>query len=89
MQSPTTSTAWLATAWTPSVRSRALRTSALVGSLLAVINHGDALLSGHLTCSQLMRIALTYLVPYCVATFSAVQAIRHLQRTLPNPSEST
>ena len=48
----------------------------LVGSILAVINHGDALLSGDASATVWIKIALTFVVPYCVATFASVQAIR-------------
>jgi len=42
----------------------------VVGAILNLINQGDALLSGgHL---NLTKIALTFLVPYCVATYGAV-----------------
>jgi hypothetical protein len=47
----------------------ALRMSALIGTLLNVINQGDALLGdARLVPGKLL---LTYLVPYCVATYSA------------------
>ena len=47
----------------------ALRMSALIGTLLNVINQGDALFGdARLVAGKLL---LTYLVPYCVATYSA------------------
>ena len=68
--------AWLAVAWEASVRKRALKVALAVGSILAVINHGDVVLSGHATTTVWIKIVLTFLVPYCVATFASVQAIR-------------
>jgi hypothetical protein len=68
--------AWLAIALEASVRKRALKVAALVGSILAVVNHGDALLSGNATASVWIKIVLTFVVPYCVATYASVQAIR-------------
>lgn len=68
--------AWLAVAFEASVRKRAFRIAFIVGSILAVINHGDALLSGQATATVWIKIVLTFLVPYCVATFASVQAIR-------------
>jgi hypothetical protein len=42
----------------------------IVGTILNLINQGDALFSGgHL---NLTKIILTYAVPYCVATYGAV-----------------
>ena len=61
-------------------RKRALKVAFVVGSILAVINHGDALLSGAATVTVWVKIVLTFLVPYCVATFASVQAIRHAAR---------
>lgn len=72
---------WLALAWERSVRGRALRVSLVVGTLLALINHADALLQGALPFIVVVKIALTYLVPYCVSTYASVQAIRHRDRT--------
>ena len=68
--------AWLAIAFEASVRKRALKVAMLVGSILAVINHGDALLSGDASTTVWIKIVLTFVVPYCVATFASVQAIR-------------
>ena len=70
---------WLATAMEASVRRRALKVAFLVGSILAVINHGDVVLAGTATAMVWIKIGLTFLVPYCVATFASVQAIRQQQ----------
>ena len=71
--------AWLAIAWEASVRKRALKVAFIVGSILAVINHGDVVLVGTATATVWIKIVLTFLVPYCVATFASVQAIRRKQ----------
>ena len=68
--------AWLTIAMEASVRRRALKVALLVGSILAVINHGDAVLAGTATATVWIKIGLTFLVPYCVATFASVQAMR-------------
>lgn len=70
--------AWLAIALQRSVTTRALKVALLVGCILALINHGDRLLSGEVTPTEWLKIGLTFLVPYCVSTFASVQAIRHL-----------
>lgn len=49
---------------------KALITAALVGTLLVLINHGDAMLSG--SFPSLTKVILTYLVPYCVTTWGAI-----------------
>ncbi len=66
---------WLALAGRRSVVGRALRVAALVGSVLVVINHADRLLAGTMVAADWLKVALTYCVPYCVATYSAVAAL--------------
>jgi hypothetical protein len=51
---------------------RSLIVAAVVGTVLNLINQGDALLTGGPLV--VWKIALTYLVPYCVATYGSVTA---------------
>lgn len=60
----------------PVVR-RALAYAVVVGSVLAAINHGDALLRAELDGGRMLKVGLTYLVPYLVSTFSSVGALLH------------
>ena len=57
------------------VVARALKTALLVGSILIVINHGDALLAGDVGAARIVKILLTFLVPYCVSTYAGVAAL--------------
>jgi hypothetical protein len=57
------------------VCSRALKVAVVVGPLLIAINHGDALINGELSPLRLLKMGLTMMVPYCVSTFSSVDAI--------------
>jgi hypothetical protein len=50
--------------------ARAIKVSLLVGTLLNLINSGDALLTGHLP-SNAWKIPLTYLVPFLVSYYSS------------------
>lgn len=59
-----------------SVMLRAAKIAGIVGIVLAIINHGDTVMTGTLTASDVLKIALTFFVPYCVSTYSSVQAIR-------------
>ena len=68
-------TNWLVCAVRRDVVWRATKVAIVVGTLLMAINHGDAVLAGALTGDRLVRIALTYFVPYAVSTFSSVGAI--------------
>lgn len=59
-----------------SVLRRAIYVSLVVGTILTAINQGDVLLAGTLTPTVVVKILLTYLVPYSVSTFSALSANR-------------
>jgi hypothetical protein len=50
-----------------------------VGSVIALINYGDRiLLLGDMRALDWVKIAVTYCVPYCVATYGAAKyAMRH------------
>jgi hypothetical protein len=59
-------------ATTDGVPRRAFCVTVLVGTLLNAINQGSAML-GHGEMNW-VKLVLTYLVPYCVATYGAVSA---------------
>jgi hypothetical protein len=40
-----------------------------------LINHGDVILSNGLSIKEFIKITLTYLVPYCVSTYSSAEAV--------------
>ncbi len=50
-----------------------LKVSLLVGTILALINHGESILQMSLSRESVFKILLTYLVPYGVSTYSAVK----------------
>jgi cystathionine beta-lyase/cystathionine gamma-synthase len=72
--------AWLKIACERTVYLRASKIALIVGTLLAVINHGDTILKGDITYATAIKVLLTYLVPYGVSTFSSVGAIRQIKR---------
>ena len=51
----------------------------IVGSILALINYGDRIfLYGDMQALDWFKLALTFCVPYCVATYGAARyAMRH------------
>ena len=57
------------------VMRRSARVALVVGSVLVAINYGDRLIVGEVGGSDLVRILLTYCVPYCVSTYAAVSAL--------------
>jgi len=66
---------WLTLARSPRIVRRALKYAVGVGSVLIVINHGDALLRGDVSVVRVLRMILTVIVPYCVSTASSVSSI--------------
>lgn len=83
---------WLKIALCKDTRNSSFRIAIFVGTVLASINYGDKFLEPdnlmhgtpslqNLACiglgmKELLKIALTYLVPYCVSTYSSVQSYR-------------
>ena len=52
--------------------------AAVVGTILLVINQLDVLLRGQATPLVWMKIALTYLVPFCVANYVLIASHRRM-----------
>lgn len=51
---------------------RAARVSLVVGSILVAINQWEAVIGN--TSINVLKVFLTYLVPYCVSSYSSVMA---------------
>jgi hypothetical protein len=66
------------------IPKRSASVALLVGTLLNLINQGDALL-GHGRVNVL-KLLLTYAVPYCVATYGAVSYRLRLDAGLRRPA---
>jgi len=54
------------------LQQRSAQTALVVGTILVVINQGAVLLKGSLPMALLWEIPLTYVVPFCVATWGAL-----------------
>lgn len=57
---------------------KAFFTALVVGTILTTINHVDVILAG--SAPPLIKVVLTYCVPYCVTTWGAVTGKRALMR---------
>lgn len=55
---------------------KTLLTALVVGTVLVAINQGDILLLGQTTTATYVKIALTYVVPFCVSNFGILVATR-------------
>ena len=53
---------------------RSIKTALVVGTILAFIIHGDLMISGTLTAKCWIKMGLTCLVPYSVASWTATRA---------------
>ncbi|HXF09579.1 MAG TPA: nitrate/nitrite transporter NrtS, partial [Desulfuromonadaceae bacterium] len=62
----------------PATVKRAFITAIIVGFILIAINEGPAIVSGHLTRTQIIQMCLTVFVPYTVSTVSSVSTRREL-----------
>lgn len=71
----------LALCFSRSVVRRATYSAIIVGSLLILINHADALWRCELDYLRLFRIALSMIVPYIVSTASSVITIQEIRKT--------
>ena len=65
---------------------RSLKVALIVGTVLALINHYDAIVSGRLGSTGVLQILLTYVVPYSVATFGSASV--GVQAELSDPNRS-
>jgi hypothetical protein len=59
---------------------RSTKTGLVVGTILALINHGQQLLSGRFSPEWVIPMLLTYLVPFSVATYGQVEGKRQRDR---------
>ena len=69
---------------------RSVKVAALVGTILAIINHYDMLLSGNFTTRRCIQIIVTYFVPFSVSTASSAlqgRAMELLAARSPAPSD--
>ncbi len=66
---------WLHIASRKPIVIRGLKYGIVVGSILIIINHGNAMAAGTVDLTRVIQMTLTVLVPYCVSTASSVGAV--------------
>lgn len=69
----------------PTTVKRAAKVSALVGTILVIINQGDIILSGQIP--SVWKILLTYCVPYSVSSYSSAASMTAGPSTSSNVSQ--
>ncbi len=55
---------------------RSTKTALVVGTILALINHGQQMLGGRFSADWVIPMLLTYLVPFCVSGAGFLSACR-------------
>ncbi|MEZ8017834.1 nitrate/nitrite transporter NrtS [Vibrio splendidus] len=65
---------FIKTAGEPTILKRSLKVSLIVGTILMFINHGDKLLSSNIDATLIIKILMTYCVPFSVSTQASVSA---------------
>ncbi|GMQ82634.1 MAG: hypothetical protein BMS9Abin05_2090 [Rhodothermia bacterium] len=70
---------WFQIAISRDCTRRALGYAIVVGVILIVINHIDAIVRGDIDAVRVLKMGLTVLVPYMVSTLSSVQALLNEQ----------
>ena len=60
----------------PSTLRRTIFIAVVVGTLLSVVNQADVVAGGDADTTTWMRIAVNYLVPFCVSTAGFLSACR-------------
>ncbi len=69
---------------------RTIRIALVVGSILFVVNQMDVVLSGGATSGTWIKVATTYVVPFCVANMGIIGARRDAQlATVPATVQSS
>lgn len=58
------------------VVKRSLKTALIVGTILAFINYGENIIELSLTGEHIIKILMTYLVPYSVSTYASASALQ-------------
>ena len=67
---------------------RALKVACVITPILTVFNHYDKLMVGELGLHFWFQVVLTFIVPYCVSTYSAAMAgLEEHQKTISSASK--
>ena len=71
---------WVQIASRRKIVMRAMKYGLVVGTILIIINHGNAFAAGTVDTTRAIQMILTMLVPYCVSTASSVGAVLDYQK---------
>lgn len=80
---------WLALCFTKPVMKRAAWSALIVGTILILINHGNAILKGEVDLTRIFQMCLTIIVPYIVSTVSSVSTLLSIEGGLKIHEDSS
>lgn len=64
---------WLVITFKRDILIRSTKIALVVGTILALLNHGDKIVNAQVSLTDIFKMTITYLVPFCVSTYSSVQ----------------
>ena len=70
---------WLTLCFSKPVVKRALWTALIVGTILILINHSNAILRGEVDLTRVFQMCFTVIVPYIVSTVSSVSTLMSIE----------
>jgi hypothetical protein len=80
---------WLTLCFSKPVMKRASWSAVIVGAILILINHGNAILKGDVDLTRVLQMCLTVMVPYVVSTVSSVSTLLSAQSHFQLPDSIT
>ena len=80
---------WLILCFTKPVMRRASWSALIVGTILILINHGDAILKGEVDLTHILQMCFTVIVPYIVSTISSVSTLLSIDRGIKFDEDTT
>jgi hypothetical protein len=80
---------WLTLCFTKPVMKRAFWTALIVGTILILINHGNAILKGEVDLTRIFQMCFTVIVPYIVSTVSSVSTLMSIEGGLKPHEDSS
>ena len=71
----------------PAIARRCCSIALVVGTLLSLVNQGDALVTGRITTATVLRVLANYAIPFVVANLGAMSSLPSRQPTM-SPGET-
>jgi len=60
---------------------RAIKVALVIGTIIVLLNHFDAIMDGTVSRTNILQMLITYTVPFCVSTYGAAMQACHIELT--------